>query len=51
MTQVMYDVPDQPDIAKVTITPACVKEHAAPELERDSTRQSRPRLGAGSPSR
>ena len=46
MTQVMYDVPDQPDIAKVTITPACVKEHAVPELERDSTRQSRPRLGA-----
>ena len=46
MTQVMYDVPDQPDIAKVTITPACVREHAAPELERDSARKSRPRLGA-----
>lgn len=46
MTQVMYDVPDQPDIAKVTITPACVKEHAAPELERDAKRPPRPRLGA-----
>ena len=46
MTQVMYDVPDQPDIAKVTITPACVKEHAAPELERDAARPPRPRLGA-----
>lgn len=46
MTQVMYDVPDQPDIAKVIITPACVKDHAEPELERDSARQPRPRLGA-----
>ncbi|MGM9607892.1 MAG: ATP-dependent Clp protease ATP-binding subunit ClpX [Oscillospiraceae bacterium] len=46
MTQVMYDVPDQPDIAKVIITPACVKEHAAPELERDASRPPRPRLGA-----
>ncbi len=46
MTQIMYDVPDQPDIAKVTITPACVSDHAAPELERDSERPPRPRLGA-----
>lgn len=46
MTQVMYDVPDQPDISKVTITAACVKEHAEPELERDSDRLPRPRLGA-----
>lgn len=46
MTQVMYDVPDQPDIVKVTITPACVQDHAAPELERDPNRKSRPRLGA-----
>ena len=46
MTQVMYDVPDQPDITKVIITPACVKDHAAPELERDPARQARPRLGA-----
>jgi ATP-dependent Clp protease ATP-binding subunit ClpX len=46
MTQVMYDVPDQPDISKVTITPACVKEHAAPVIERDADRPPRPRLGA-----
>jgi ATP-dependent Clp protease ATP-binding subunit ClpX len=46
MTQVMYDVPDQPDIAKVIITPACVKDHAAPEIVRDAARPPRPRLGA-----
>ncbi len=45
MTQVMYDVPDQPDIAKVIITAACVNEHAEPELERDPARPPRPRLG------
>ena len=45
MTQVMYDVPDQPDIAKVIITAACVNEHADPELERDPARPPRPRLG------
>lgn len=46
MTQVMYDVPDQPDIAKVTVTQDCVNDHAKPELTRDSTRAPRPRLGA-----
>ncbi|MEG1747627.1 MAG: ATP-dependent Clp protease ATP-binding subunit ClpX [Oscillospiraceae bacterium] len=46
MTQVMYDVPDQPDIAKVTVTRDCVNDHAKPELTRDSTRAPRPRLGA-----
>ncbi|MEG2419898.1 MAG: ATP-dependent Clp protease ATP-binding subunit ClpX, partial [Oscillospiraceae bacterium] len=46
MTRVMYDVPDQPDIAKVTITPACVNDCAAPELVRDAARAPRPRLGA-----
>ena len=48
MTQVMFDVPDEPDIVKVIITPACVKEHAAPVLERDPDRPARPRLGAAS---
>lgn len=38
MTQVMYDIPGHPEIAKVTITPACVTEHAQPLLERDATR-------------
>ena len=45
MTQVMYEVPDQPDIAKVTITPACVTERSQPELVRDPERPARPRLG------
>lgn len=35
MTQVMYDIPDKPDITKVIITPACVTEGAAPLIERD----------------
>ena len=34
----MYDIPGHPEIAKVTITPACVTEHAQPLLERDATR-------------
>lgn len=38
MTQVMYDIPGHHDIAKVTITPACVTDHAQPILERDATR-------------
>lgn len=38
MTQVMYDIPGHHDIAKVTITPACVTDHAQPVLERDATR-------------
>ncbi len=42
MTQVMYDIPSQPDIVKVTITPACVTEGAQPILERDAKRTSRP---------
>ncbi len=46
MIRVMFDVPDQKDIVKVTITPACVKEHAAPEIERDPDRPARPRLGS-----
>ncbi len=46
MTQVMFDVPDQNDIVKVTITPACVKDHVAPEIERDPNRPARPRLGS-----
>ena len=45
MTQVMYDVPDQPDIEKVVITPACVTEQVRPELVRNPERPPRPRLG------
>ncbi len=42
MTKVMYDIPSQPDIVKVTITPACVNEGAQPILERDAKRTRRP---------
>ncbi len=38
MTRIMYDIPSQPDIVKVTVTPACVKEGAQPILERDAKR-------------
>ena len=44
MTQVMFDVPDEPEIVKVTVTADCVREQAPPMLERDLTRNSRPRL-------
>ncbi len=46
MTQVMYDVPSDPQIAKVTITARCVKDRVPPEILRDSARTARPRLGA-----
>ncbi|NLF35163.1 MAG: ATP-dependent Clp protease ATP-binding subunit ClpX, partial [Clostridiales bacterium] len=48
MTQVMYDVPDQPDIAKVIITGEAFREGKQPELIRDPARPPRPRLGASS---
>ena len=48
MTQIMFDVPDQSDIVKITITAACVKEGAMPLVERDPERPARPRLGAAS---
>ena len=46
MIQIMYDVPDQPDIARVTITPESVKNGAQPQIDRDPDRKARPRLGA-----
>ncbi len=42
MTQIMYDIPSQSDIVKVTVTPACVREGAQPILERDAKRVKRP---------
>ena len=45
MTQVMFDVPSDPQIVKVTITPGCVKEGEPPLIERDERRTERPRLG------
>ena len=48
MTQVMYDIPDQEDITKVTITPACVTEGAEPLVERDP-QHKRPSVSGGKP--
>ncbi|MEI3140862.1 MAG: ATP-dependent Clp protease ATP-binding subunit ClpX [Lawsonibacter sp.] len=48
MTQVMYDVPSDPTIAKVTINAACVKDGAEPEILRDPERTQRPPLGKAS---
>ena len=48
MTQLMYDVPSDPTIAKVTITEESVKDHAPPKIERDPSRTQRPRLGGAS---
>ena len=48
MTQVMYDVPSDPTIAKVTINAACVKDGAEPEILQDPQRTQRPPLGKAS---
>ncbi len=48
MTQVMYDVPSDPTIAKVTITEESVKERSQPAIEHDPNRKERPRLGGAS---
>ena len=48
MTQVMYDIPSHPDIAKVTITAACVTDGAEPLLERDAERLKEPQKQAQS---
>ena len=48
MTQIMYDVPSDPTITKVTITAESVRDHAAPAVEHDPERTNRPRLGGAS---
>ena len=45
MTKVMYDVPSDPTISKVTITAESVRDHEAPAVEHDPQRTERPRLG------
>jgi len=45
MTQVMYDVPSDPTITKVTITGESVANHLPPIIGRDMTRTERPQLG------
>jgi len=45
MTPLMYEVPSDPTITRVTITAESVKEHVSPAVERDPDRTQRPRLG------
>jgi len=45
MTRVMYDVPSDPTIVKVSIHDGCVTDGAEPELTRDPSRVLRPTLG------
>jgi ATP-dependent Clp protease ATP-binding subunit ClpX len=46
MTQIMYDVPSDSTIAKVTIGGDCITNHAEPQIIRDQERKPRARLGA-----
>ena len=45
MTSVMYEVPSDPTIVRVVITPACVRGEGQPEIVRDPARDQRPALG------
>jgi len=45
MTPIMYDVPSDPSIVKVVITPESVTDGASPQIVRDPARTERPRLG------
>ena len=51
MTRVMYDVPSDPTIVKVTITAESVKEGKQPEILRDENRTARPMPSSGAKSR
>ena len=42
LTQIMYDIPSDPTIVKVTITRECVEGKGQPELERDPNRTGHP---------
>ena len=46
MTPVMYEVPSDESIAKVTITGDSIRNEGEPVLERQEGRPARPRLGA-----
>ena len=48
MTPVMYEVPSDESIAKVTVTAEAIRGEGAPVLTRDENRPPRPRLGAAS---
>ena len=45
MTPLMYEVPSDPTITRVTITAESVKEHVSPAVEHDPDRTQRPLLG------
>lgn len=45
MTDIMYEVPSDPSIVKVVITPESVRGEAKPEIVRDPERTERPALG------
>jgi len=45
MTSIMYEVPSDPTIVRVVITPECVRGSGQPELHRDPERTQRPALG------
>ena len=45
MTRIMYDVPSDPEVVKVTITEDCLRGGAAPEILRDPEHSQRPPLG------
>ena len=47
MTRIMYDVPSDPTIVKVTITAESVKEGKQPDIVRDPNRTARPKPGSG----
>ena len=38
MTRIMYDVPSDPEVVKVTITAACIRGEAAPEISRATSK-------------
>ena len=48
MTPVMYEVPSDESIAKVTVTAGAILGEGTPVLTRDENRPPRPRLGAAS---
>ena len=47
MNRIMYEVPSDPTIVKVTITAGSVKNGEQPEIIRDETRTARPVPGSG----
>ena len=45
MARLMYDVPSDPTIVKVSVNAACVRGQSEPEILRDPERRQRPKLG------